>query len=97
MRLIMITPQNPAQKPWIEREFRRLAANISETMFMITVNSPSVRNIIGRATSFNIGLMKEFMMPKTAPAIIRSNQFPRKINPGMRRSATKIATELVRI
>lgn len=95
--LIIITAQNPAQKPFTIRLGIKLAARKSMAMLIIMVKRPSVKIITGNVSSFTRGLMKLLTIPRTIPAKSNSCQSPLKTNPGTSRLAVKMAAELANI
>lgn len=70
------TPQKAAQNPWIIRFGIILAIRNNRTIFIIILNNPNVKIMVGKVTNFRIGLSKELNIPKIAPTVNRSSQLP---------------------
>lgn len=64
---------------------------------MIILKSPRVKKTTGSAISSTIGLIKAFIRPITAPAIIRSAGEPVNLKPGTYLAAIIIAAQLAKI
>jgi hypothetical protein len=93
---MMITPQKAAQRFRIRMELRSLSTKNSIAIFIKKEKIPKDNMMKGKERSLTIGRMRELTIPKTAPAMIRSFQFPRKTNPEISFPAKSIAKELAR-
>jgi len=91
------SPQKAADKLWICRVGRKLAARYKRKILITTLKSPRVKKIIGKEISLRIGPTRALIIPKTAPAMKRSIYVPEKTKPGTSRSAAKIAAELAKM
>ena len=97
--LIMKAPQNADQKPciWIPRLRGPDNFTVISSMraFTIRVKRPSVRIIRGKAKRVTRGLIKELIIPKTAPIMIIFHHSPLNVRPSTIFTATAMESALI--
>jgi hypothetical protein len=93
--LVMIAPQNAPQKPYTVNPGTNQEANQKARPFMIKINNPKVKKVMGNVRTISTGLIKVLTTPRTSAASIAEKN-PLTAKPDTRASAI-IRARLFRI
>lgn len=93
----MKTPQSADQKPLIVKKSKALATKYNSPILMTTTKAPSEKRISGSDNNCNAGFIREFVIPKSAPAFMRFIKDGSKVIPETSQAATEIAIALLMI
>ena len=100
MMVSTIDPIKADPNPSTVKPFNILPANIKRIAFITKVNNPSVRIVIGSVSKSNTGLIRAFISPMTATAIIadlKSARWTPWTIRETRKSANALTTQFARI